>query len=70
MDQVADGWRKGPWTPQEDKLLIQYITDYGEGRWSSVSKCTGIHMYIVYVLTHALAKSDVCITRQWRTQKF
>ncbi|KAL3643859.1 hypothetical protein CASFOL_011791 [Castilleja foliolosa] len=33
-------WRKGPWTPDEDKLLIAYITKYGEGRWSSVSKFT------------------------------
>ncbi|KAL8546115.1 hypothetical protein ACS0TY_006004 [Phlomoides rotata] len=37
------GWRKGPWTPQEDKLLVQYVTHNGEGRWSSVSKCTGLN---------------------------
>ncbi|KAL8038513.1 hypothetical protein ABFX02_11G112400 [Erythranthe guttata] len=38
-----EGWRKGPWTPVEDKLLIEYVTQYGEGRWSSVSKCTGLN---------------------------
>ncbi|KAL1563223.1 MYB-like transcription factor EOBII [Salvia divinorum] len=43
MEQVAAGWwRKGPWTPQEDQLLFQYISQNGEGRWSSVSKCTGL----------------------------
>ncbi|CAN1826773.1 Transcription factor MYB48 [Linum perenne] len=36
------GWRKGPWTPEEDKLLIEYVNLNGEGRWSSVSKSTGL----------------------------
>ncbi|KAI3462860.1 hypothetical protein Pfo_019523 [Paulownia fortunei] len=36
-------WRKGPWTPEEDKLLNEYISHNGEGRWSSVSKCTGLN---------------------------
>ncbi|CAL1392338.1 unnamed protein product [Linum trigynum] len=36
------GWRKGPWTPEEDKLLSEYVKLYGDGRWSSVSKCTGL----------------------------
>nr|AGN52036.1 MYB-related transcription factor [Salvia miltiorrhiza]AGN52146.1 MYB-related transcription factor [Salvia miltiorrhiza] len=39
---AAGWWRKGPWTPQEDELLFQYISQNGEGRWSSVSKCTGL----------------------------
>ncbi|KAL9226496.1 hypothetical protein vseg_002303 [Gypsophila vaccaria] len=37
------GWRKGPWTPEEDKLLSQYVTMHGEGRWSSVSRCAGLN---------------------------
>ncbi|XP_074306291.1 uncharacterized protein LOC141641531 [Silene latifolia] len=37
------GWRKGPWTPEEDKLLSQYVTLHGEGRWSSVSRCAGLN---------------------------
>ncbi|WOL05781.1 Myb-related protein [Canna indica] len=35
-------WRKGPWTPQEDKLLIDHVHLQGEGRWNSVSKLTGL----------------------------
>lgn len=34
-------WRKGPWTPEEDRLLSEYVNLHGEGRWSSVSRCTG-----------------------------
>lgn len=35
------GWRKGPWTPEEDKLLGEHVKLHGEGRWSSVARCTG-----------------------------
>ncbi|KAF2945882.1 hypothetical protein DAI22_02g249500 [Oryza sativa Japonica Group] len=36
------GWRKGPWTAQEDKLLVEYVRQHGEGRWNSVAKITGL----------------------------
>ncbi|XP_057425023.1 transcription factor MYB2-like isoform X2 [Lotus japonicus] len=37
-----DGWRKGPWTAEEDRLLIEYVTLHGEGRWNSVARLTGL----------------------------
>jgi len=37
----VDGWRKGPWTSQEDQLLVDHVRQYGEGRWNSVSKLAG-----------------------------
>nr|WRO64684.1 MYB transcription factor protein [Rosa persica] len=37
------GWRKGPWTPEEDKLLSEHVNLHGEGRWSSVARCTGLN---------------------------
>ncbi|PAN39018.1 hypothetical protein PAHAL_7G214300 [Panicum hallii] len=40
--QEVDGWRKGPWTSQEDKLLVEHVRQRGEGRWNSVSKLTGL----------------------------
>nr|QDL88498.1 myb-related protein 340-like isoform X1 [Cymbidium ensifolium] len=39
---ITDGWRKGPWTPQEDQLLIEHVKLHGEGRWNSVSWLTGL----------------------------
>ncbi|CAA2976453.1 myb-related 305 [Olea europaea subsp. europaea] len=36
-------WRKGPWIPEEDKLLAEYVSQNGEGRWSSVAKCAGLN---------------------------
>ncbi|KAG5527746.1 hypothetical protein RHGRI_028626 [Rhododendron griersonianum] len=32
------GWRKGPWTPEEDKLLTEYVSLNGEGRWSTIAR--------------------------------
>ena len=36
-----DEWRKGPWTSQEDRLLLEHVGQHGEGRWNTVSKLTG-----------------------------
>jgi transcription factor MYB, plant len=46
MDSISSlmlqrGWRKGPWTEQEDRLLTEYVQQHGEGSWNSVAKLTG-----------------------------
>ncbi|XP_052190583.1 myb-related protein MYBAS2-like [Diospyros lotus] len=35
-------WRKGPWTAEEDRLLIEYVKVHGEGRWNSVARLAGL----------------------------
>ncbi|MCD9642479.1 hypothetical protein HAX54_029317 [Datura stramonium] len=39
---IEEEWRKGPWTAEEDKLLIEYVNLHGEGRWSSVARHAGL----------------------------
>ncbi|KAK8682139.1 hypothetical protein V6N13_054534 [Hibiscus sabdariffa] len=39
---IDEGWRKGPWTAEEDKLLIEYVRVHGEGRWNSVARLAGL----------------------------
>ncbi|KAK6795758.1 hypothetical protein RDI58_009213 [Solanum bulbocastanum] len=34
--------RRGPWTIEEDKLLVHYITNHGEGRWNMLAKHAGL----------------------------
>nr|WEU50843.1 MYB71 [Lonicera caerulea] len=36
------GWRKGPWTAEEDRLLLEYVKFHGEGRWNCVSGVAGL----------------------------
>ncbi|KAG6477464.1 hypothetical protein ZIOFF_066719 [Zingiber officinale] len=37
-----DGVKKGPWTPEEDILLVSYIQQHGAGNWRAVPTNTGI----------------------------
>ncbi|KAE9613913.1 putative transcription factor MYB-HB-like family [Lupinus albus] len=34
--------RRGPWTLEEDNLLVQYIADHDEGRWNLLAKRSGL----------------------------
>ncbi|KAL5996543.1 hypothetical protein ACLOJK_026623 [Asimina triloba] len=34
--------RRGPWTMEEDMLLVNYINNHGEGRWNSLARCAGL----------------------------
>ncbi|KAK6145898.1 hypothetical protein DH2020_019767 [Rehmannia glutinosa] len=39
---IEEGWRKGPWTAEEDRLLIEYVKLHGEGRWNNVARLAGL----------------------------
>nr|UNZ81760.1 transcription factor MYB 6 [Rheum palmatum] len=42
-EEVEEGdVRRGPWTLEEDNLLIRYIACHGEGRWNSLAKSAGL----------------------------
>ena len=41
LDEDGNEVRRGPWTLEEDNLLIQHITSHGEGQWNSLSKSAG-----------------------------
>ncbi|KAH8511101.1 hypothetical protein H0E87_008584 [Populus deltoides] len=49
---AEQGWRKGPWTPEEDKLLSEYVSLNGEGRWSSVSRCSVLNFNLLLEVQH------------------
>ncbi|KAG1338237.1 transcription factor MYB60 [Cocos nucifera] len=34
--------KKGPWTPEEDIILVSYIQEHGPGNWKSVPTNTGL----------------------------
>ncbi|XP_034607033.1 transcription factor MYB93 [Setaria viridis] len=35
--------KKGPWTPEEDKLLVDYIKENGHGSWRRLPKLAGLN---------------------------
>ncbi|CAL5096300.1 unnamed protein product [Urochloa decumbens] len=36
------GVRKGPWTTEEDHVLVNYIAAHGEGAWNSLARAAGL----------------------------
>lgn len=44
-------WRKGPWTAEEDRLLIEYVRLHGEGRWNSVSRLAGHNQFFLLLFS-------------------
>ncbi|KAF3456780.1 hypothetical protein FNV43_RR01434 [Rhamnella rubrinervis] len=36
------GLKKGPWTPEEDQILISYIIKYGHANWRALPKQAGL----------------------------
>lgn len=39
------GVKKGPWTPEEDIILVSYIQEHGPGNWRAVPTNTGLFFY-------------------------
>ncbi|XP_057472684.1 transcription factor WER-like [Actinidia eriantha] len=37
-----EGYRKGLWTEEEDRILMDYIRVHGKGKWNHVAKMTGL----------------------------
>ena len=42
MAPKAEEIRKGPWTEQEDSLLVRYVRLFGERRWDCLAKVSGL----------------------------
>ncbi|PSR97963.1 Myb-related protein like [Actinidia chinensis var. chinensis] len=36
------GLKKGPWTHEEDQILISYVQQYGHGNWRALPKLAGL----------------------------
>ncbi|KAL6553011.1 hypothetical protein OROGR_006853 [Orobanche gracilis] len=39
---VKTGVKKGPWTPEEDIMLVSHVQEHGPGNWRAVPECTGL----------------------------
>ncbi|KAK4274110.1 hypothetical protein QN277_017390 [Acacia crassicarpa] len=38
-----NGLKKGPWTPEEDEKLVQFIQKHGHGSWRALPKLAGLN---------------------------
>ncbi|TVU02557.1 hypothetical protein EJB05_51967 [Eragrostis curvula] len=49
--------RKGPWTLEEDLVLVSYISEHGEGSWDNLARAAGYGQGAVAVAT-GVVKSE------------
>lgn len=42
------GVKKGPWTPEEDIILVSYIQEHGPGNWRAVPTNTGKFFFFFF----------------------
>ncbi|PHU01626.1 Transcription factor [Capsicum chinense] len=46
MDKIRENniveLKRGPWTVEEDFILVNYIAHHGEGRWNTLAHCAGL----------------------------
>jgi len=42
------GLKKGPWTPEEDNKLLDYVEKHGHGNWRSVPAKAGNNTTFLY----------------------
>ena len=46
---VGEGLKKGAWTTEEDKKLISYIHEHGEGGWRDIPQKAGILLLYIHM---------------------
>lgn len=54
--------RRGPWTLEEDSLLIHYIAHHGEGRWNMLAKSAGIDSFCTINVRGIICSITHCLT--------
>jgi hypothetical protein len=57
--------KKGPWTPEEDLVLVSHIQEHGPGNWRAVPTRTGTRRRLrESEVMHMLARGRFCLLLQ------
>lgn len=48
------GIKKGPWTPEEDIVLVSYIQEHGPGNWRAVPTNTGNYLATKFIFFYGI----------------
>ena len=52
--------RRGPWTVEEDSILVHYTARYGEGRWNHLAKSSGNRFYLALCSLYFFVHDFLC----------
>lgn len=53
------GLKKGPWTPEEDKMLVAYVEKHGPGNWRTVPAKAGNNTISVYLFSQSMSPNVI-----------
>lgn len=53
-EETMTDLRRGPWTVEEDLILINYVANNGEGRWNALARCAGSQQFPALCLIRSL----------------
>lgn len=62
MMEEGNTYKKGLWTKEEDKILMDYIKVHGEGKWNLAAKKTGWNVsLLIYLFVGGINMYFFCI---------
>lgn len=59
------GLKKGPWTPEEDEILVGYIQKNGHGSWRALPNLAGIPSIHNSMLGFSFFDTKFCLINWW-----
>lgn len=62
MRMTRDGkeheYKKGLWTVEEDKILMDYVRTHGQGHWNRIAKKTGLLLNLSLLLLFLMQENN------------